>query len=228
MRIVQSTALAMLCGAGALTAQTTDSVRLTLMPGSELTFTGTSTLHGFTCQTKDIQAFIYVVSSYTTMNLPIVEHPILGVRIVIPVKSLACGGELEGNMRKALKADKYPTITYVLSTYHGLADSTSANHFVASMVGMLTIAGTTDSITMNVDTDRDTSGTVTAQGGHSIQMTDFHIKPPTFMLMLHTGNTIKVRFTLKATARAVQAARDALAPSTALVTRQSRQPGTQP
>jgi polyisoprenoid-binding protein YceI len=99
---------------------------------------------------------------------------------------------------------------------------------VASTVGTLTIAGTTDSITMSVDTDRDTSGTVTAQGGHSIQMTDFHIKPPTFMLMLHTGNTIKVRFTLKATARAVQAARDALVPPTASVSGKARQPGAQP
>ena len=218
----------MLCGVSPLAAQTTDSVRLKLLPQSELTFTGTSTLHGFTCRTKDIQAFIYVDSSYTTMNLATARHPIFGVRIVIPVKSLACGGELEGNMRNALKADKYPTITYVLSSYHVIADSTSANHFVASTVGTLTIAGTTDSITMGVDTDRDTSGTVTAQGGHSIQMTDFHIEPPTFMHFLHTGNTIKVRFTLMATALAVQAAKDALSPPTASALGKSPQPVAKP
>ncbi len=200
-----------LCGATTLIAQKPGAVRLTLMPGSELTFTGTSTLHDFTCRTKDIQAFLEADSSYRTKDLTTTEHPLLGASIVIPIKSLTCGGKLEGNMRKALLADKHPNVTYVLSSYHAIADSTSVNHFAARTVGALTLAGTTDSVAMRVDTDRDTAGTIVVQGTYQMQMTDFGIKPPTFMFgTLRTGNSIKLRFTLKATAETVRAARTAL------------------
>jgi hypothetical protein len=213
MRTLWKIALVTLAGASPLAAQSADSVRLKLMPESELTFTGTSTLHGFSCKTNDIQAFIDVDSSYATVNLATARHPIIGVRIIIPIKSLACGGELEGNMRSALKADKYPVITYQLASYHENTDSTTTNHFVAQTLGQLTIAGTADSITMQVRTDRDANGVLTAHGEYALQMTDFHITPPTFMHFLHTGNTIHVRFTLKATAAAVQAAYSTLAPA---------------
>src|ERR1035437_3103802 len=96
-------------------AKTMSGVQLQLAPGSNLTLTGTSTLHGFTCTTHDLQAFISVDSSYATAALNTIAHPIVSVRIVIPVKSLACGGELDGNMLKTLRVKDYPTITYVLN-----------------------------------------------------------------------------------------------------------------
>jgi polyisoprenoid-binding protein YceI len=192
--------------------QTASGVPLQLDPSSELTFTGTSTMHGFKCTTHDLQAFISVDSSYSTAALNTITHPIISVRIVIPVKSLACGGELEGNMLKTLRAKDYPTITYVLHSYDSIPGLTSASAFAMNAKGGLTVAGKDKEVTMRVDASRTSDSVMTATGEETIQMTDFGIKPPTFMLgVLRVGNKIVVRFTLKATAKAVTQAQAALA-----------------
>ncbi|MEO9116714.1 MAG: hypothetical protein ABI311_11160, partial [Gemmatimonadaceae bacterium] len=94
----------------ALGAQSSSAVRLKLAPNTQLTFEGTSTLHGFTCTTSTMQAYIDVDPSYQTASLATIARPIVAVQIVIPVKSLACGGELDNNMRNTLNAKKYPYI----------------------------------------------------------------------------------------------------------------------
>lgn len=189
--------------AGALGAQGS-AVRLQLEPGSQLTFDGTSTLHGFTCKTTNIQAYIDVDPSYATKDLSAIAKPIANVKVVIPVKSLQCGGELEKNMFKTLKADEFPTITYTLGTYEVAPGSASAASFAAQTSGTLNIAGKDNTIAMRVDAARVGDGIVTASGQQVIKMTDYGIKPPTFMLgTLRVGNQITVKYTLKATAKNV-------------------------
>lgn len=204
-----------LCAAPAANAQTdpaaTTGIPLQLATGSELSFNGTSTMHGFTCTTHDLQAFISVDSSYSTADLTTIAHPIISVHVTIPVKSLACGGELEGNMLKTLRAKDYPTITYVLGLYETVPGEKSASAFAIDTKGDLTIAGKTKEIHMRVDASRTADSVVSATGADTLQMTDFGIKPPTFMLgMLRVGNRIIVRYTLKATAKAVARAQAAL------------------
>lgn len=204
-KICTITALSLLT-AGALRAQG-NAIRLQLEPGSQLTFDGTSTLHGFTCKTTNIQAYIDVDPSYATKDLSTIAKPIANVKIVIPVKSLQCGGELEKNMFKTLKADQFPTITYTLGTYEVAPGSASASSFVAQTNGTLNIAGKDNTIAMRVDAARVADGVVTATGQHVMKMSDYGIKPPTFMLgTLRVGNQITVKYTLKATAKNVAAA----------------------
>ena len=50
-------------------AQGTDGVSLELRPGSELSFEGTSTLHGFTCKTTKLQAMVQVDPAYSQARL---------------------------------------------------------------------------------------------------------------------------------------------------------------
>lgn len=192
--------------AGTLGAQGS-AVRLQLEPGSQLSFDGTSTLHGFTCTTTSLQAYIDVDPSYATKDLSAIAKPIASVKVVIPVKSLQCGGELEKNMFKTLKADQYPTITYTLGTYEVASGSASATSFAAQTNGTLNIAGKDNPIAMRVDAARLANGVVTATGQRAIKMSDYGIKPPTFMLgTLRVGNQITVKYTLKATAKNVAAA----------------------
>lgn len=192
--------------AGTLGAQGS-AVRLQLEPGSQLSFDGTSTLHGFTCKTTSLQAYIDVDPSYATKDLSAIAKPIASVKVVIPVKSLQCGGELEKNMFKTLKADQYPTITYTLGTYEVASGSASAASFAAETNGTLNIAGKDNPIAMRVEAARLGSGVVTATGQRAIKMSDYGIKPPTFMLgTLRVGNQITVKYTLKATAKNVAAA----------------------
>ena len=183
------------------------AVRLQLAPGSQLSFEGTSTLHGFTCTTTKMQAYIDVDAAYSTSDLSALVHPIVGVQVVIPVKSLTCGGELENNMFNTLDATKYPFIIYKLSTYDLVTGVGSATSFAADTRGGLTISGKENQVAMRVTTTRNAAGLVTALGDETIKMTDFGIKPPRFMLgTLRVGNELKVKFTLKATSGAMAAA----------------------
>ena len=193
--------------AATLSAQGASAVRLQLAPGSQLTFEGTSTLHGFTCTTRTMQAYIDVDPAYQTANLSTLAHPIVAVQIVIPVKSLSCGGELENNMFKALKANQYPYIIYKLSTYDVTSGSGSASSFAAVTQGHLTISGKENPIALSINASRSVDGLAAATGEQTIKMTEFGIKPPTFMLgTLRVGNELKVKFTIRAASAAVASA----------------------
>jgi polyisoprenoid-binding protein YceI len=200
------TAAAIALLATTLSAQT-GAVRLQLAPGSQLTFDGTSTLHGFTCTTSTMQAYIDVDPSYQTASLSTIAHPIVNVQVVIPVKSLKCGGELENNMYKTLNATQFPYVIYKLTSYDMIAETAAASNFSAATKGELTIAGKANPIVMTVDAARGADGVVSATSTQAIKMSAFGIKPPTFMLgTLRVGDQLKVKFTLKATQAAIAAA----------------------
>ncbi len=206
MKYTIITAALLLAGAtGVAGAQS--SVRLQLEPGSYLTFTGTSTLHGFTCKTEKIEAYIDVDPAYRIKQLTEVPHPIVTTRVVIPVKSLKCGeGKLESNMYGTLKADQNPTIEYVLSSYEMVNGSTTASGFGANTTGKLTVAGTSNTVNMTISARRGEDGSASATGSYALKMTDFGIKPPKFMFgTLKVGNDVAIKFNLKASARAVAA-----------------------
>src|SRR5665213_1364157 len=115
-----------------LSAQSPNAVRLQLAPGSQLSFQGTSTLHGFTCTTKTMQAYVDVDPASQTANFSTLAHPIVAVQVVIPLKSLTCGGKLENNMFKTLNAAQYPYIIFKLSSYEMVSGSASATSFAAA------------------------------------------------------------------------------------------------
>jgi hypothetical protein len=181
------------------------SVRLQLLPGSTLSFEGTSTMHGFTCKTDQLQAFIDVDPSYRIKQLTEVSHPILKTRVVIPVRSLKCGeGKMDGNMYSTLKADDNPTITYELATYALVEGSATATAFGANTQGLLTIGGKANTIDMPIKAERGTDGSASASGRYALLMTDFGIKPPKFFLgALKVGNKVVISFNIKASAATV-------------------------
>ncbi len=189
--------IALLLAATAAQARAQESVKLQLEPGTELSISGTSTVHGFTCKTSRIDATLVVDPGYTR-DLTKVARPIVSVRVEIPAKSLDCGnGKMNSNMYGTLKVDKNPTIVYTLSGYD-LANATAAG-FSAVTTGTLMIAGKEKTIVMTVKADRIEDTKATAKGEQSILLTDFGIKPPAFMLgTLKVGNEIKIKFNLKA------------------------------
>jgi polyisoprenoid-binding protein YceI len=200
-----STLFAVAAIAAPLSAQ--QSVRLQLLPGSTLQIEGTSTMHGWTCKTDKMEAFIEVDPAFRMKQLTEVSHPIQKTRVVIPVKSLKCGeGKMESNMYETLKADDNATITYVLASYalvDGSATAT-ATAFAAATEGQLTIAGKENTISMPITATRLADGSAMATGKYTLLMTDFGIKPPKFMFgALKVGNQVVVSFNLKANASLV-------------------------
>lgn len=189
--------IAVLAAALASPAGAQETMKLQLEPGTELSISGTSTVHAFTCKTTRIDATLVVDKGYTS-DLTKIAKPIVSVRVEIPVKSLDCGnGTMNKNMYKTLNADKNPTITYTLGGYD-LANGT-ASSFAAQTTGTLTIAGKDKTCTMDIKAERVDGDKAVAKGEHAILLTDFGIKPPSFMLgTLKVGNEIKIKFNLKA------------------------------
>ena len=180
-------------------AQSASAIRLRLDPGSEVTIEGTSSMHAFHCKTNKIMAYVDVDPGYTK-DLTRVARPIVSVKVNIVVRTLSCGnGQMDKNMYSTLDADKNPIIKYTMSGYDILDGSAKPTAFVAKTTGTLVISGQEKVISMKINAERLSDGKATAEGEQDVLMTDFGIKPPSFMFgTLKVGNEIKVKFNLKA------------------------------
>jgi polyisoprenoid-binding protein YceI len=180
-------------------AQSASAIRLRLDPASEVTIEGTSSLHAFHCKTNKMLAYVDVDPGYTK-DLTKVTRPIASVKINIVIRSLTCGnGQMDKNMYSTLDADKNPIIKYTMSGYDILDGSASPTAFSAKTTGSLTIAGKEKTIAMKINAERLSDGKATAKGEQVVLMTDFGIKPPSFMFgRLKVGNEVTVKFNLKA------------------------------
>jgi len=195
MRNTLLTVSALMAAATVAGAQGASAIRLRLEPDTELSIEGTSNVHGFHCKTNKINAYIDVDPGYTK-DLTKVARPIVSVKVNIAVKSLKCGnGKMDENMYNTLKADENQLIKYTLSGYDILDGSASA--FAAKTTGTLTILGKDKIVAMKIDAARLNEGKATAQGEETLLMSDFGIKPPSFMFgTLKVGNEVKVKFNL--------------------------------
>jgi len=180
-------------------AQSASAIRLRLDPGSEVTIEGTSSLHSFHCKTNKIMAYVDVDPGYTK-DLTKIARPIVSVKVNIVVRTLSCGnGQMDKNMYSTLKADENPLIKYTLSGYDILDGSASPTAFAANTTGTLMISGQEKSVAIKINAERLSDGKATAKGEQAVLMTDFGIKPPSFMFgRLKVGNKIIVKFNLKA------------------------------
>jgi polyisoprenoid-binding protein YceI len=106
---------------------------------------------------------------------------------------------MDKNMYNTLKADENPLIKYTLSGYDILDGSASPTAFAANTTGTLMISGQEKSVAIKINAERLSDGKATAKGEQAVLMTDFGIKPPSFMFgRLKVGNKIIVKFNLKA------------------------------
>lgn len=102
---------------------------------------------------------------------------------------------LDNNAYKALKTDEYKDITYTLISAKIV--SRKNQEYLLKTRGSLIIAGVTKIISMNVTCTVNKDSTITCTGFKTLKMTDYNVKPPTFMLgAMKTGDTIKLDFIL--------------------------------
>lgn len=193
------TVSALMAAATAAGAQSASAIRLRLDPTSEVTIEGTSSLHAFHCKTNKMMAYVDVDPGYTK-DLTKVARPIASVKVNIVVRTLTCGnGQMDKNMYATLDADKNPLIKYSMSGYDILDGSAKPSAFVAKTTGTLLIAGQEKTISMTINAERLSDGKATAEAEQKLRMSDFGIKPPSFMLgTLKVGDEVTVKFNLKA------------------------------
>jgi len=171
------------------------STKMTVRPESKVTLAGRSNVHDWACNSSTFSATIELDSSYQSLPLTKVARPITKVAVTIPVRSLKCGkGKMDENMYKALKANEFPEILYVLDSYEIDKSLTTADSFAARTIGDLTVAGQTRKVEIPITVERNV-GAMKGEGTLKLLMTDFGIKPPVALLgTLRTKNEIEVKF----------------------------------
>ncbi len=181
-------------------AQTSQPKIFTVEPASKLWVDGTSTLHSFTFEAKQIDGTLQANNFFASRTSATQqEAAIEQMDITIPVVKLESEHSgMNSNMQEAMKADKFPNISYrLVSAEVKEAGNSSAETFVLSTQGYLKIAGTEKMIGMDVTAKRLPSGELELTGSKDLLMTDFGIEPPTMMFgTIKTGDKVSIRFDL--------------------------------
>ena len=114
------------------------------------------------------------------------------LKFVTPVEGLKSGHSgMDRNAYNALKADKNPTIVFIITSGTIEADSTIKCN------GKLTIAGLTKDADLMASYKINADKSVTVSGIKKISMSDFNITAPSFMMgAIKTGNEITFKFDL--------------------------------
>jgi polyisoprenoid-binding protein YceI len=102
---------------------------------------------------------------------------------------------MDNRTYKSVNAKKYPAISYKLTSAQ--VTTTEKNKYLVKTKGELTIAGVTQPIIMDVTALINSDKTITCTGSEKIKLTDYSIKPPSFMLgTMKVANDLTIEFNL--------------------------------
>jgi len=157
----------------------------------DMKLSGTSTLHSWTMDAKTFSGDADFKTG-STGQLTAIKALTFSL-IVANLKGSENG--LNKNAYKALKADTYKDIDYKLLS--ATVSPEKDNKYLIKAQGNLTIAGVTKQVSMDVVCVVNEDKTITCTGSQKLNMTDYAVKPPTFMLgAMKTGDAITLDFTL--------------------------------
>lgn len=174
----------------ALISADTPQNTYTISKDYSVTINGTSNLHNWNEKVGTVTGNSVVGwNSDGSFNLD-------ALTIKMDVRSIKSteGGIMDRNTYKALKADDYPEITFILSSPIKSLKTDGAAATISAQ-GNLTIAGVTKPVTMQVKAYMPTKETMQFEGSQTIKMTDYNIVPPTALFgALKTGDIITINF----------------------------------
>jgi hypothetical protein len=151
---------------------------------------GTSNLHNWSMEDKDVACsvrFIYGASKTLPVSLA-------AFTFAFPVHNLKSGSSgMDSKAYDAMKASNSGNIVFTASS--STVTPGSAGQFKVKSNGSLTIAGVSKSVVLTAACVVKSDGSVTCTGTDKLLMTDYQIKPPTYMLgTLRTGNSLTIDF----------------------------------
>ena len=157
---------------------------LTLSKESRLWLEGTSTVRSFKCSATKLDMSVAAETEEAPATM------VKSASLTVPVAQLECGNKtMNEHMRKALKAEANPQITWTMTSY----EVQGANVIIT---GKLTIAGKTNAIELRGTGSAD-NGTIRFKGSKQFKMTEYGVKPPSLMLgTMKVGDPVTVSFDL--------------------------------
>lgn len=159
----------------------------------EMKLSGTSTLHDWEMNTKTVSGEAQFSFKNGNVNQLTALDNLNFSLAVLNLKS--DNKELDKNAYKALKTKQYKNISYKLTS--SIVTSLTKNTYSLKTQGNLTVAGVTKEIIMDVICLVKNNETIACNGTYKLNMTDFNVKPPSFMLgAMKTGEIITLDFTM--------------------------------
>jgi hypothetical protein len=168
---------------------------------SKLWIEGDSTLHRFSAKAHHFEAAFASkdVADATLADL-ILKGYVSGLDLTVPVAALSSGESgLDKNMRTALKGKEAPMIIFKMRSYQVSGDpkaSGGQTSYAIHAHGMLSIAGREHGVDLEAVCVVN-GGLARLTGNYPLLMSDYGIKPPTFMLgALKVKDRVVVRYDL--------------------------------
>jgi polyisoprenoid-binding protein YceI len=154
---------------------------------------GSSNVHGWTCATSTFDAAV----EGPDVGSAEVGKALTSMVVTVPVSSIDCGqGSMNGNLRKAMHADRYPDVRYRMTSYDG---ELRGDGFAAVVHGVLTINGTDRPTDLKATVTPDGAGGAGVVGSASIDTRDFGVKPVSALLgTMRTSPKVTITFRLAA------------------------------
>lgn len=156
---------------------------------SSIKIDGTSTLHDWEMTAEDLSGIMNVEIFKDSINIK-------DLSLIVPVKSLKSGNSgMDNNAYKTLKAEDYPKIKYQFTSLKKL-EKTGHNTLKLLTEGKLTVGGKTQILSIPLTAVLKDGG-VELSGTTSFRMSNFNLKPPTFMFgTVTTGDDITIQFNI--------------------------------
>jgi hypothetical protein len=155
---------------------------------------GSSNLHDWVMEAKNgtIEANLNLASNVSYLA------GIQSLSFNLPVKNLKSteGNLMDTRAYDALKAEKYPNISFKLLS--ATPTSNTANKSIFKVTGELTISGATKQIEMTANATKNADGSVIITGSQNLKLTQFGIKPPSFMFgALKVADNLTIDYTVR-------------------------------
>ena len=178
------TAGALVATAAVASAQMALPRNLSLGKESRVWLEGTSTVRSYKCNATKIDVAVVAETEESPSDM------VKSASLTVPVAQLECGNKtMNEHMRKALKAEANPQITWKMTSYQVEGANVVIN-------GKLTIAGKENAIELRGTGSAD-NGTIRFKGSKQFKMTEYGVKPPSLMLgTMKVGDPVTVSFDL--------------------------------
>jgi len=169
---------------------------------SSMTISGTSTIHDWESQVKQINSELQIAPNLFAQQKGADIDEGLNTSVSIPVESIESGKSgMNDKMYGALEKDDYPNIEYELMSSELLSSNSNGQNgaamFELKTIGELTIKGVTKEIEMTVEGEKSEDGSLHFKGDKELNMKNFEVDPPSAMFgTIKAGKMITVSYDL--------------------------------
>jgi polyisoprenoid-binding protein YceI len=191
LRFLYCTALITAFSSNWLQAQ--DLYKLSSLKASSIKVLGTSNVHNWTMEAQNPTAEALFSTIAGDEDIP---KNLSSLSFSVDANSLKSEhSSMDNRTYKTIKADAYPKITFKLIS--SVITPLKKNAFLIKATGLLTIAGTSKTIAMQVNGSLNEDNSITCSGQQKIKLTDFNIQPPSFMMgAMKVGDELTIQYGL--------------------------------